>query len=169
MIHCGKHTYGIENIKVMGDISDIYLGNFCSIAGNVTIFTGANHNIDWITTYPFGHINKDVFNMFNGQGHPQSRGDVIIDNDVWIGWGVTIMSGVHIGNGSVVGANSHVVSDVKPYSVVGGNPAQRYYFRFEEEIIQKLLELRWWDWDDEKINEMTPILCSGDYEKILSL
>ncbi len=167
MIYHGRHTYGTDNIRVMGDISDIHIGNFCSLAATFTIFVGANHNVDWITTYPFGHINRDIFNASDGHGHPQSKGDVIIGNDVWIGWGVTIMSGVHIGDGAVIGANSHVISNVKPYSVVGGNPAIFYYFRFEENIIKKLLELKWWNLDDESINKIIPVLCSGNYEKLI--
>lgn len=83
---------------------------------------GGNHRTDWLTTYPFGHIHKDIFTNFSGVGHPATKGSVVIGNDVWIGTNVTIMSGVSIGDGAVIANNSHVVKDVLPYSIVGGNP-----------------------------------------------
>jgi acetyltransferase-like isoleucine patch superfamily enzyme len=166
----GKYTYGINKIKVIWENpAKLKIGNFCSFANNITVFLGGNHRVDWITTYPFGHINIQPFNKFNGVGHPKTNGDVIIGNDVWVGDNVTIMSGVKIGDGAVISANSHVVENVKPYSVVGGNPSKFYYFRFNEETIKKLLELKWWYLEDNIINEISPILCSGDYEKLFEI
>lgn len=177
----GKHTYGANNIEVKwGDqqlyntkkkdviVSNLKIGNFCSIATNIIVYLGGNHRTNWITTYPFGHVNKSIFNRFNGYGHPSTNGDVIIGNDVWIGNNVTIMSGVKIGDGSIISANSHVVSDVKPYSIVGGNPAKFYYFRFDEETIKKLLSLKWWDMDDNIINEISPLLCSNNLDELFN-
>jgi acetyltransferase-like isoleucine patch superfamily enzyme len=160
----GKHTYGHKNIKVIWENSaELTIGSFCSFADNIKIYLGGNHRTDWITTYPFGHINKYVFEH-DGNGHPATRGNVTIGNDVWIGSNVTIMSGVTIGSGAVIGANSHVISNVKPYAVVGGNPAQLFYFRFSNEVIKKLLKLKWWDLSDKEINKIIPLLCSNNID-----
>lgn len=169
MITVGKHTYGVEHIKIKYAREDINLtiGKFCSIADNITIYQAGDHHADWITTYPFSH--KEIFDKSPKTNHATTRGDIIIGNDVWIGDNVTIMSGVQIGDGAIIGANSHVISNIKPYSVVGGNPAQLYYFRFRQIIIEELLKIRWWDWPEEKINENTLILCSDNYDKIIDL
>ena len=166
----GKYTYGTENIKIKKWCNNwkVVIGNFCSIADNLTIFLGGNHRTDWVTTFPFGHIYTNEFNTFNGVGHPSSNGDVIIGNDVWIGSGVTIMSGVTIGDGAVIAANSHIVKNVEPYSIVGGNPAKLIKFRFTTEQIQKLLEIRWWFWEDDKINKYVPLLCQPDINIFIS-
>jgi acetyltransferase-like isoleucine patch superfamily enzyme len=147
MIYYGKYTYGAENIIVhtWGEDYTILIGAFCSIAGNLQIFTGGNHNVSKISTYPFGHINKEVFNNPNINSEKKLGKDVIIGNDVWIGGNVTIMSGVNIGDGAVIAANSHVVKNVEPYSIVGGNPAQLIKKRFSDDIINKLLEIKWWE------------------------
>jgi serine acetyltransferase len=102
-------------------------------------------------------------------GHPATRGDVIIGNDVWIGDNVTIMSGSHIGDGAVISANTAVSCKIKPYSVVGGNPAQFLFYRFNKEIREKLLELKWWNFTDEQINEISPILCSNDFNLLFKI
>jgi len=162
----GKHSYGMQNIKVhsWGEGSNINIGKFCSIAGNVNIYLGGNHRTDWITTFPFGHIGKGTFNKFNGVGHPKTNGDVIIGNDVWIAENVTIMSGVKIGDGAVIANNTHVVKDVEPYSIVGGNPGKLIKYRFSQEQISKLLEICWWSWSDEKINEECSLLCNQNIQ-----
>jgi acetyltransferase-like isoleucine patch superfamily enzyme len=105
----GKYTYGNPNIYYQNPQTNLTIGNFCSIAANVNIYLGGNHRTDWVTTYPFGHIHQNKFNDFNGDGHPSTKGNVIIGNDVWIGLDVTIMSGVTIGDGVVIANNSHVV------------------------------------------------------------
>lgn len=157
----GKYSYGKKNITVFswGENYNVYIGNFCSIASNIKIYTGGNHRIDWITTYPFGHINQNTFNKFDGKGHPKSNGDVIIGNDVWIGSNVTIMSVVIIGDGVVIANNSHVVKNIEPYSVYGGNPAKFIKYRFEKNIIDELLKIKWWEWTEEKINDNLYLLC----------
>lgn len=163
----GKHSYGNPTITDTTNTANLYIGNFCSIAMNVTVFLGGNHRTDWVTTYPFGHIHKEIFNTFNGNGHPATKGDVIIENDVWIGKNTTIMSGVRIGSGAVIAANSHVVKDVEPYSLVGGNPARHIKYRFTKEQIDKLLEIKWWDWNDDKINKYVPLLCNNDIDSFI--
>ena len=167
----GKYTYGVDHITVKSWDSPytVTIGSFCSIAGNCTIYTGGNHRTDWITTYPFGHIHKGTFSNFNGKGHPASKGDISIGNDVWIGDNVTIMSGVTIGDGAVLAANSHIVKNVEPYSIVGGNPAKLIKYRFSKEIIETLLQIQWWNWDDSKINIVLPLLCSNSIDEVLPI
>ena len=167
----GKYTYGHENIKIMswGSDSKLIIGSFCSIADKVKIFLDGNHRIDWITTFPFTHIHQDIFKLDNKTDHPKSNGDVIIGNDVWIGHESTIMSGVKIGDGAVIAANSVVVKDVEPYTIVGGNPAKVIKKRFSDDIINNLLELKWWDWSNEKINENLNILCSNNFDKLKNI
>ena len=165
----GKYTYGHTNIKThtWGEGAKLKVGSFCSIASNCNVYLGGNHRTDWVTTYPFGHINKHLFNTFDGTGHPKTNGDVIIGNDVWIGNDVTIMSGVTIGDGSVIAANSHVVKNVSPYSIVGGNPAKLIKYRFTNSQIQDLLTIQWWTWDDTKINQETPHLCNTNIDHFI--
>jgi len=162
----GKHTYGNPIIHWKNDKANLVVGNFCSIAGNVNIYLGGNHRIDWVTTFPFGTIHQNIFNH-TGEGHPSTKGDVIIGNDVWIGSNVTIMSGVTIGDGAVIANNSHVVKDVEPYSLVGGNPAKLIKYRFTQQQIEKLLEIKWWYWDDEKINKFTTLLCNDNIDEFI--
>jgi len=116
-----------------------------------------------VTTYPFGLT--DTFTGWRSLGfenfcNPTSRGDVVIGNDVWIGSGVTLMSGVSLGDGAVIAANSHVVRNVSPYSIHGGNPARHIRYRFDPEIIEKLLALCWWDWPDTSIQSAQSLLVS---------
>jgi len=98
-----------------------------------------------------------------------TKGDVIIGNDVWVASYTTIMSGVTIGDGAVIANNSHVVKNVEPYSLVGGNPAKFIKYRFTEEQIKKLLEIKWWDWTDEKINAFAPLLVDSNIDKFINL
>lgn len=165
----GKYTYGQNHINVLwGEGAKLTIGKFCSIADNITVFLGGSHRVDWATTYPFGILHKEIFSKdIKDAGAPLiSKRDVTIGNDVWIGSNVTIMQGVKIGDGAVIGRNSHVVENVKPYSVVGGNPATLYYYRFDKETISKLLELKWWDMNDEQINNILPLLCSNNFKEL---
>jgi acetyltransferase-like isoleucine patch superfamily enzyme len=164
-----RYTYGLENIKVRdwGEGADVKVGSFCSIADNVTIFIGGNHRTDWVTTYPFGHIHKDVFDH-HGKGHPATKGDVVIGNDVWIGSGSTILSGTKIGDGAVIAANSVVVKDIPAYAIAGGNPAKVLKMRFSRKQIDKLLQNPWWELSDSRINDLIPLLCSNDIEALIA-
>mgnify|MGYP001063714453 CR=1 FL=1 len=164
----GKYTYGIPKIIWENKDAKLSIGKFCSIAGNCNIYLGGNHRTDWVTTYPFGHINKKIFNNFDGKGHPSTKGNVVIGNDVWIGDNVTIMSGVNIGDGVVIANNSHVVKSAAPYSIIGGNPAKIIKYRFTKEQIDKLLIIKWWDLDEEKINSITPLLCNNNIDEFIN-
>ena len=166
----GRHTYGHNLISIHQWLEtpangNLIIGSFCSIANGVNVFLGGNHRHDWITTFPFGWTHSRNFKKMSGP-HIATNGDVVIENDVWIGSNVTIMSGVRIGCGSVIAANSHIVKDVEPYSMVGGNPARLIKQRFSHDVIDKLLKIQWWNWDDEKINSNIDILCSNDLDSL---
>lgn len=160
-------SYGNPVIKWQNPEATYTHGNYCSIAENFVVYLGGNHRTDWITTYPFGHINQDVFKC-NVSGHPSTNGSVTIGNDVWICSNVTIMSGVKVGNGAVIAANSHVVKDVEPYSITGGNPAKTIKYRFSEEQIKNLLKIQWWNWNIDKINDNIPLLCSDNIDMFIN-
>lgn len=124
---------------------------------------GGEHNADWVTTYPFNALLKSFSEI---KGHPKTKGDVIIGNDVWIADGVKILSGVHIGDGCVIGSNAVVTKNMPPYSICGGNPAKIIKYRFDEKTIDKLLKIRWWDWDTLHIYQAVPLLqnyCMDDF------
>jgi virginiamycin A acetyltransferase len=144
-----------KNVKYLFDfIGDkLIIGKFCQIASDVTfIMNGANHLTDAVSTFPFAIFGHGWENAMEGKSYP-SRGNTIIGNDVWIGYGATIMAGVTIGDGAIIATKSVITKDVPPYTIVGGNPAREIRKRFSEEEIDRLLELRWWDWPVEKITE----------------
>jgi acetyltransferase-like isoleucine patch superfamily enzyme len=170
MKEVGSNTYGHDGIKIIGGYDEgtrLIIGKFCSIAEGVVVFLGANHRVDWFTTYPFGHIHQTKFpKVSKNHGHPATKGNVTIGNDVWIATNAVIMSGVKIGDGAIIGAYTVVTKDVPPYTIVAGNPAKQIRKRFSDEIINKLLELKWWDMNESRINEISDILCSNDIEKL---
>jgi Acetyltransferase (isoleucine patch superfamily) len=170
-MNVGRHTYGHEHIKIysFGEQTSLSIGSFCSIGSTLYVYLGGNHRTDRVTTYPFGHINQNIFNSFSGEGHPVSNGNVVIKNDVWIGCNSTIMSGVTIGNGAVVAANSHVIRDVPDYAMVGGNPATFIKYRFSIDQIEKLLKIEWWNFSDTVINELACKLCSTDIDGFITV
>jgi acetyltransferase-like isoleucine patch superfamily enzyme len=163
----GDFTYGLPNIMAWGEGYKFHIGRYCSIAAGVSIFLGGNHRTDWVTTYPFSAINDTWPEAVGIVGHPHSRGDVVIGNDVWLGAQSTIMSGVKIGDGAVVAAHAVVTKDVAPYAIVGGNPARLIRYRFGEATIQGLLKVRWWDWSEEAVRRIVPYLVSSDIEAFL--
>lgn len=144
----------------------LLIGKFCSIAcGAKFLFTSANHAQKSLSTYPF-----PIF--FEEWGLPKeqvtsawdNKGDIVIGNDVWIGYEAVILSGVHIGDGAVIGARAVVTKDVAPYTVVGGVPAKKIKLRFDEETVRQLLTLRWWDWPAEKIQRNLFAITQGNLE-----
>ena len=165
--HIGEYTYGYPTVLHWGENANLYIGKFCSIANNVTIFLGGEHRTDWISTYPFNVINKDFPNAQNISGHPKTKGDVCIGNDVWIGNGATIMSGISIGNGAVIGAEAVVTHSVPAYAIVAGNPARIIKYRFDNNTISKLEQIQWWNWPIEKINNEVRNICISDYNSFI--
>ena len=155
----GKHTYGKPRImKFAGDRARVSIGRYCSIAQKVLVFVGGNHRIDWISTYPL-RVMKHLPGRYE-DGHPATRGDVCIGNDVWLGYACTIMSGVRISDGAVVAAHALVVDDVPPYAIVGGNPARLIRSRFQPQQIEALLRIVWWEWDESQVIANAPLLSS---------
>lgn len=145
-----------KNVKYHYDfIGDkLIIGKFCMIAPGVTfIMNGANHMIDAITSYPFSLFGNGWEKVMPSIDKLPIKGDTVIGNDVWIGAYVTIMPGIHIGDGSIIATNSTVTKDVDPYAIVGGNPAKEIRKRFSDEKIEELMKMRWWDWEIDKITE----------------
>ena len=163
-VSVGDYSYGIPSILWLIPGSNVVIGKFCSIAPGVEILVGGNHRPDYVTTYPFAALPTD-WPGATGET-PVSKGDIVIGNDVWIGTGAKILSGVTIGDGAVIGAYSVVAKNVAPYTIAVGNPAREIKKRFDESTIQYLLELKWWDWDIDKIHRNVSALSSVEVEKI---
>ena len=162
----GDWTYGAPTVLRWGKDTRLLIGKFCSIADGVTILLGGEHRTDWITTYPFYEFFERAK---DAKGHPKTKGDVIIGNDVWIGANATVLSGVTIHDGAVIGAGSLVCKDVPPYSIVAGNPAKQIRLRFAEATVAELLKIAWWNWPIEKIETAFPLLLSGDIQVFIAL
>jgi len=160
-----EDVYNFEdNVKYHFDFvgDKLIIGKFTMIASDVIFFmNGANHLTDAISSYPFSIFGENWSDAMEGKVFP-NKGDTVIGNDVWIGYKATIMPGVTIGDGAVIAAHSVVIKDVAPYSIVGGNPAKVIKKRFSTEKIEKLLELKWWDWDVEKITRHVKDLTGRD-------
>jgi len=158
-----------KNVKYLFDFTGdkLVIGKFCMIASDVKfIMNGANHLTDALSTYPFAIFGNGWENAMDGKTYPQ-KGDIHIGNDVWIGYNATIMAGVTIGDGAIIAANSTVIKDVEPYTIVGGNPATAIKKRFSDEVITKLLALQWWNWDIEKITAHVQDLTGNAIEKVV--
>ncbi|MBP5405356.1 MAG: Vat family streptogramin A O-acetyltransferase [Clostridia bacterium] len=148
----------------------LIIGKFCAIAKGVEfIMNGANHRMDSVTTYPFFIMGHGWEKSAPKNEELPLKGDTVIGNDVWIGQNVTILPGVHVGDGAIIGANSVVSKDVPPYAVVGGNPIKLIRKRFDDETIAFLLDLKWWDWPAEKIFANLDALTSGDLSKMKAI
>lgn len=141
----------------------LIIGSFCSIGSGAAFIMAGNqgHRHDWISTFPFYWMSEVPH--FNGAANGyQPAGDTIIGNDVWIGSEAIIMPGIQIGDGAIIGTRALVTRNVEPYAIVGGNPARTIRSRFDAADVELLLEMRWWDWDDEKLKDAMPVLTSGD-------
>ena len=148
----------------------LIIGKFCAIARDVKfIMNGANHKISGISTYPFQIFGNGWEKVMPDIKDLPYKGDTVIGNDVWIGFDSLIMPGVNIGNGAIISSRSVVVSDVEPYTIVGGNPAKQIRKRFEPENIDSLNSIAWWDWPIEKITKNLDVIVSDDIEKLIKL
>ena len=161
----GDHTYGIPLI-IEETLSKLKIGRFTSIAQGVSISLG-NHRTDTVTSYPFVTFSPSWPSVPRDIPDHISKGDVSIGSDVWIGINAFIGAGITIGNGAVIGAHSVVTKSVPPYAVVVGNPARIIRFRFTSKIVSDLLEISWWDWPDEVVNEYLPMIMSTEIEKFI--
>lgn len=145
----------------------LIIGKFCAIAKGVEfIMNGANHRMHSVTTYPFNILGGGWEAFTPSLEALPLKGDTVIGNDVWIGQNVTLLPGVQVGDGAVIGANSVVTGDIPPYCVAAGNPCRVKKKRFDSALTEYLLSLKWWDWEPEKIFRNMDALCSGDLEKI---
>ena len=144
----------------------LIIGKFCQIAAGVEfVMNGANHQMNAVSTFPFSML--EGWNMKPpAKSDLPFKGDTVIGNDVWIGQNATILPGVHIGDGAIIGANSVVGSDVEPYTIVAGNPAQLIRQRFDEELTNLMLEWRWWDKPINEINALIPMLTNSDLTEV---
>ena len=157
-----------KNVKYHFDFvgDKLIIGKFCMIASDVKfIMNGANHLTDSLSTYPFAIFGKGWENAMDGKNYPK-KGNINIGNDVWIGYNATIMAGVTIGDGAIIATNSTVIKDVEPYTIVGGNPAKEIKKRFSKNVVERLLKLKWWNWDIKKITKNVQYLTDIDIEKL---
>ena len=145
-----------------------YVGKFCSIAcGAKFLFDCANHTLKSLSTYTFPLFYEDwELDKANVASAWDNKGDIVIGNDVWIGYEAVIMAGVHIGDGAIVGTRAVVTKDVPPYTIVGGIPAKEIRKRFSPDIIEQMQALKWWDWSVDKIREFLPYLKDGRWDKL---
>jgi acetyltransferase-like isoleucine patch superfamily enzyme len=158
----GGASYGRPKVRFPEGGAKLSIGRFCSIADGVEILLGGNHRTDWVSTYPFPEFARQWPAASGHSGHQQSRGDVRIGHDVWLGSQSMVLSGVTIGSGAVVAARSVVTRDVPSYAIVAGNPARTIRLRFDPRSVEGLLASQWWDWPKERIARAMPLLLSGD-------
>lgn len=145
----------------------LIIGKFCSIAcGAKFLMTSGNHSLRSLSTYPFPIFGEEWEEILNPKDAWDNKGDIVIGSDVWIGYQAVILSGVHIGDGAVIGTRAVVAKDVPPYTIVGGVPAKSIRRRFDGKVIEELLELKWWDWPVEKIRRKIPYIQEGNVEKL---
>lgn len=158
-VEAGPGTYFGSRPRILYDCygSKLRIGSYTSIAPGFTALLGGHHPWRNVTTYPFGKFGNPSY----------SKGDITIGSDVWIGMEVTVIDGVSIGDGAVIGARSLVTRDVRPYEIVGGNPARHIRMRFDPGVITHLLEIKWWDWPEDKILGAAELLFQDDSWKFI--
>ena len=145
------------------DVDRLIIGSFCSIGTGACFMMAGNqgHRMDWISTFPFFFMSEEPA-FAEAQSGYRPAGDTVVGNDVWIGAEAMIMPGIRIGDGAMIGSRSVVTKDVAPYAIVAGNPAREIRKRFSDSDIERLLDMRWWDWPLEQIEAEMATLCSGD-------
>ena len=149
----------------------LIIGKFCSIAcGTKFLFNCANHTLKSLSTYTFPLFYEEwELEKSNITTAWDKKGDIVIGNDVWIGYEAVIMAGVHIGDGAIIAARAVVTKDVAPYTIVGGTPAKEIRKRFDAEVIQQLLMLKWWDWSADNIRQCLPYIMEGKINELLTI
>ncbi len=151
LVNVGAHTYGLPNVLYWNYQTKLKIGKYCSIAEGAVFLLGGEHRGDWVTTFPFAAFPADWPTAVSIDQHTVGKGDINVGNDVWIGHGAIVISGVTIGNGAIVGAGSVVTKNVEEFAVVAGNPARFIKYRFDEVTRTWLSNLAWWDWSDDKV------------------
>lgn len=149
----------------------LIIGKFCSIAcGTKFLFNCANHTLKSLSTYTFPLFYEEwELEKSNITTAWDNKGNIVISNDVWIGYEAVIMAGVHIGDGAIIAARAVVTKDVPPYTIVGGTPAKEIRKRFDAEVIEQLLIQKWWDWSTDKIHQCLPYIAEGKLDELLAM
>ena len=149
----------------------LIIGKFCSIAcGTKFLFNCANHTLKSLSTYTFPLFYEEwELEKSNITTAWDNKGNIVIGNDVWIGYEAVIMAGVHIGDGAIIAARAVVTKDVPPYTIVGGTPAKEIRKRFDAEVIEQLLTQKWWDWSTDKIHQCLPYIAEGKLDELLAM
>ena len=149
----------------------LIIGKFCSIAcGTKFLFNCANHTLKFLSTYTFPLFYEEwELEKSNITTAWDNKGNIVIGNDVWIGYEAVIMAGVHIGDGAIIAARAVVTKDVPPYTIVGGTPAKEIRKRFDAEVIEQLLIQKWWDWSTDKIHQCLPYIAEGKLDELLAM
>jgi acetyltransferase-like isoleucine patch superfamily enzyme len=161
----GPHTYGIPTIMTYHyGVEKLHIGAYSSIGG--TYILGGQHGVDRVTTYPH-RINWGMEGA-GTDGFPNSGPDTYVGADAWTAENSLMMSGVTIGDGAIIAAGAVVTKDVPPYAIVGGNPAKLIRYRFDDEQIAALLEIKWWDWPDDEVREAVPLLSGPDVDAFIA-
>ena len=150
---------------------ELIIGKFCSIAcGTKFLFNCANHTLKSLSTYTFPLFYEEwELEKSNITTAWDNKGDIVIGNDVWIGYEAVIMAGVHIGDGAIIAARAVVTKDVPPYTIVGGTPAKEIRKRFDAEVIEQLLIQKWWDWSTDKIHQCLPYIAESKLDELLAM
>ena len=149
----------------------LIIGKFCSIAcGTKFLFNCANHTLKSLSPYTFPLFYEEwELEKSNITTAWDNKGNIVIGNDVWIGYEAVIMAGVHIGDGAIIAARAVVTKDVPPYTIVGGTPAKEIRKRFDAEVIEQLLIQKWWDWSTDKIHQCLPYIAEGKLDELLAM
>ena len=161
------HGHGFDDcaryLMTEPGVDRLIIGDFCSIGSGAAFIMAGNqgHRNDWASSFPFFYM-PEVPHFAGAVDAFQPAGDTVIGNDVWIGSEAIIMPGVKVGDGAVIGTRALVTRDVEPYAIIGGNPARVIRKRFDDDSIAMLMQMKWWDWDDARLGEAMPLLCSGD-------
>ncbi|MBD3817526.1 MAG: type B chloramphenicol O-acetyltransferase [Brevundimonas diminuta] len=161
------HGHGFDDcaryLMTEPGVDRLIIGDFCSIGSGAAFIMAGNqgHRNDWASSFPFFYM-PEVPHFAGAVDAFQKAADTVIGNDVWIGSEAIIMPGVKVGDGAVIGTRALVTRDVEPYAIVGGNPARVIRKRFDDDSVAMLLEMKWWDWDDARLRQAMPLLCSGD-------
>lgn len=159
----GKHTYG--DPLILPNNARVIIGKYCSLSPSVEFNMLGDHNVNWTTSYPFHNIDCWEFPKSLRPLHREMV--TTIGNDVWLGYGCKILHGVTIGDGAVIGAYAVVAKDVRPYAIVVGNPAREVKRRLPDDVVEFLLQLKWWDWPEEVVRaNLESLLKPPDVEAL---
>lgn len=168
IVSVGRHSYGVPIVYTYPGCScKLSIGHFVSIATGATFLLGGNHPTHWVSTFPFRARWRMVGAYTDGM--PSCKGDIEVGNDVWIGQGAVILSGVKVGDGAVIAAGALVTRDVPPYAIVAGVPAKTVKLRFCAADIGELRRIAWWNWDEAQIRATVGLLSSGAVEEFIRL